>query len=363
MGKTIIDVSTRTFVRFWGVILGIAVVGLLLWKASGALAVLGIALFLAIAINPLVRKIDHVIPGKNRTLATALAYILVVGVVATFLSIAVPAVINETVRFVSVLPGFVEESQIDWGVIDSIGQNFGIANVGEMITSGLASFSQNFVANFGGAVLGSVASVGLFVANLILVLVLAFLMLIEGPRILNWIWKLVGRFFKSPEDSALAKSTATQMTDVMGKFVSGQLTVSTINWGLTTLALVAICLIFGVDVGLALPFGMITALFSLIPLFGSLLGGVLVSVLLCFNGWAVGLAFLVYYLIYAQFEGNIIYPKVQSAGLQLPALAVLAAVTVGIYMFGILGALIAVPIVACIKVILTNYTNIGNRRE
>lgn len=363
MAKTTIDVSTKTFVRFWGVVIGIALVAFLLWKASGALILIGVAAFLAIAINPLVRKIDAMIPGKDRTLPTALSYVLVVGVLVAILSVAVPAAVSEIVRFVSAIPGFVESAQIDWGVIDGIGRNFGINDASEMIMSGLSQFSQGFVANFGGVVIESATAVGGFITNLIVVLVMAFLMLIEGPQILKWIWIGIDKISKNKGESRFAKETVGKMADVVGKFVSGEMVVATINWGITTMLLVIVSVAFGMDVGLALPFGMITALFSLIPIFGTLLGGLIVAALLCLTSWGGALAFLVAYLIYAQFEGNVIYPKVQGRGLKLPTLVVLASVITGIYMFGILGALLAVPVAACVKVWLTNYTIRGERRE
>jgi predicted PurR-regulated permease PerM len=364
MSKTTIDISTRTFIRFAAVILGFAAAIALVMMMRGGLVVLGIAAFLAIALNPLVRRIGRILPGKHRTIATALAYVLVVGVLTAFLSIAIPAVVSEAVRFVSALPSFVQSAHIDWQAIDGIAQNFGIYNVDEMIKNSLTAFSQSFVGNFGGAVFGSAATIGGFLANLVLILVLAFLMLIEGPRIWRWFWRIVTARMKDHDANvALAQKTQREVMNVVGRYVSGQMAVSAINWAMTTLAVVVVCLMFGLNVSLALPFGMLTALASLVPLFGSLVGGLLVALLLSFSSWPAGLAFLIYYLVYAQLEGNLIYPKIQGAGLKLPALAVLAAVTLGIYTFGLMGAVIAVPIAACIKVVLTNYTITGEPRE
>jgi predicted PurR-regulated permease PerM len=90
-------------------------------------------------------------------------------------------------------------------------------------------------------------------------------------------------------------------------------------------------------------------------MFGSFIGGCIVALLLAFNVWGAGLAFLIYTIVYLQIEANVISPKVQGKGLQLPALAVLAAVTVGVYMFGIIGAIISIPIAGCIKVLIEEY--------
>ena len=64
--------------------------------------------------------------------------------------------------------------------------------------------------------------------------------------------------------------------------------------------------LFGFSSGLALPLGLITGLMSLIPMFGSLIGGFLVAILLAFNTWPAGLIFLAYTIIYLQIESNVI---------------------------------------------------------
>ena len=77
-----IEVDTKTFVRFWLVILGLGLIALFIMQAATGLLILGIALFLAIAISPLVNKLADVIPGKGRRLPTALAYVLVMAVLS-----------------------------------------------------------------------------------------------------------------------------------------------------------------------------------------------------------------------------------------------------------------------------------------
>ena len=68
--------------------------------------------------------------------------------------------------------------------------------------------------------------------------------------------------------------------------------------------------------------------------------------------------FMVVYIIYAQIENNAIAPKIQGNALDLPAVVILCAITIGMYMFGLLGAIIAIPIAGCIKVLVDEYPNI-----
>jgi len=123
----------------------------------------------------------------------------------------------------------------------------------------------------------------------------------------------------------------------------------------TTVVVFVLALTFGFSAGLALPFGLITGLLCMIPMFGAFIGGILVTVLLAMNSIWAAMVFFVYYLVYMQVEANIITPKVQSKGMHLPALVVLASITVGIYMFGLIGAIVAIPIAGCVKVLLEEY--------
>jgi predicted PurR-regulated permease PerM len=90
-------------------------------------------------------------------------------------------------------------------------------------------------------------------------------------------------------------------------------------------------------------------------MFGSFIGGALVALLLAFNAWGAGLAFIIYTIVYLQIESNLISPKIQGKGLQLPALVVLMSVTIGVFTFGIIGAIISIPIAGCIKVLIEEY--------
>ena len=349
-----IQVDTKTFVRFWLVILGLGLAALFIWKAGMGLLILGISLFLAIAISPLVNKLAAIMPGgpgRGRKLPTAVAYVLVVGVLVSIISVVVPAIVNETVKFVGNLPGMVGNVTESLKGLDDFGKAFGIENFQGEIIKGVEGFSSTFVADFGINLLNSVGAIGSFFAATILILVLTFLMLMEGPEMMRRFWKNFEQNKRAPK----MQKVLDRMADVVAKYVTGALTVAVINGCATTLAVFILSLIFGFSAGLALPFGLITGVMCLIPMFGSFIGGCLVALLLTFNAWGAGLAFLAYILIYLQLEANLISPKIQSKGLQLPALVVLGAVTVGVYMFGLIGAIVAIPIAGCVKVLIDEY--------
>jgi predicted PurR-regulated permease PerM len=122
-------------------------------------------------------------------------------------------------------------------------------------------------------------------------------------------------------------------------------------------AVFIISIVFNLNPSLALPFGLISGVFSLIPMFGSFIGGAIVALLLGFSQIGAGVTFLIYTIVYLQIESNVISPKIQGKGMNLPALAVLSAVTVGVYTFGLIGAIVSIPIAGCIRVLVEEYSS------
>jgi predicted PurR-regulated permease PerM len=76
--KTRVDIDTQTFVRFWLVVIGFVVAGLLIYSARTALILIGTAFFLALALNKPVGALANRLPGKSRVGGTAIAFVLVV---------------------------------------------------------------------------------------------------------------------------------------------------------------------------------------------------------------------------------------------------------------------------------------------
>jgi len=349
MSTNKIRVDTRTIITFWLVPLGIVLVGLFIIKAVTALLILGLALFIALAISPLVNNISARIPGRSRNLATALAYVIVVGILSLILAIVVPVIISETTKLVSTLPETMKTDSELWNGLNAFGSQFGIDDLRAQIVAIIDNFANSF--DLGGAILSGIGAISSALAAFVLVLVLAFLMLIEGPRIMNYIKTRFGDQKRAPK----AIATAEKMGDVISKFISGELVVALINGSFTALTVFTLSLFFNFSPSLALPFALITGVLGLIPLFGSFIGGCTVALLLLFSSPWAAITYFIAYLVYLQLEGNIIYPKIQSRGMHLPTLVVLAAITLGIYTLGLLGAIIAVPIAGCIKVIINEY--------
>ena len=351
---TKVQIDTKTFIRFWLVIIGFASVGYLLYAARNGLLIIGCALFFALAIKPLISRIAGLFHGKSKKIPIALAYLVVVGFICAFVAIVVPTIISETAKFAKNLPSIVDGATNNLTFIDDIGETLHIDNFRSEALNKLKDVSQSFVNldNVGTTLTGSIATVGSTFASVILTLVLAFFMLTEGPSISKKFW---GRFNNG--SSKKAEHVVYRLSQTISTYVSSAITVALINACFTIVAIFIMSFIFGLNPGLALPFGLITGVFSLIPMFGSFIGGTLVAVLLGFSQIGAGVTFFIYTIVYLQIESNIISPKIQGKGMKLPALAVLSAVTIGVYTFGLIGAIISIPIAGCIRVLIEEYSS------
>ncbi len=353
MTKTI-DVDTRTFVRFWMVILAFGLVGLLVWRAWGALVIIGVALFLSIAIRPLAHRINGLTRANHATASTVLAYAIVMTILGIIVALVGPVVIEQTMQFVQQLPGMFEHTLGGWDGINRLGQSIGVENLQGEILSGLQSFSTSFVSNFGNTIVVSVGMIAQVVTNVILTIVLTLFFSLEGPSIMQEFWHSVAGK-KDSESVKTYQRLVAKMVDVVSTYVSHQVMVALLDGCVVTIAILLLAFLFGLPGSLALPMGLVAMVFYLIPMFGPIISCGLITLVLLLNSPIAAIVFLVFYIIYAQIENNVIAPKIQGSALKLPATLILVAIIVGMNVFGLIGAIIAIPIAGCIKVLFEEW--------
>ncbi len=356
MSKTV-EVDTKTFVRFWLVILGFGLAALFIWKAWEALMIVGIALFLTIAIRPLAQRINRLTKKDHSASSSIIAYILVIGVLGVVVAMVGPVVIEQTTQFVQQLPQTFEHTLGGWDGINDFGQTIGIDNLQNEIATALQNFSSSFVSNIGNTLVMSVGTVAKVLTNIILTIVLTLFFSLEGPSIIDAGWNVIEGRRKNSAVRAW-KRLAGRMVDVVSTYVSHQAMVALLDGLVVTIVVLLLSFTFGLPGGLALPMGLLAMVFYLIPMFGPIISCMLITLVLLFSSPVAAAIFLVFYIIYAQIENNVIAPKIQGNALNLPATMVLVAIIIGMNIFGLLGAIIAIPIAGCIKVIVEELPNL-----
>lgn len=350
--KVRIQIETETFIRFWLVLAGFSLAALMIYSARTGLIIVGSALFLALALNGPVTKIASFLPGKSRMGSTAIAYLLVVAFLGTFIFLAAPPIIQQTAKFAQTVPGLVEATTSSWKSLDAAIDEYNLRPQVDEALNSLRENASSWASNVGSNVISGVGSFFGFLASLLLTLVLSFLMLVEGPMWMKRVWGL----YRNKSKMELHRKTILRMAGVVSGFVTGQLTVSAIGSTFAGIAVFIISMIVPeVPSNLAIPAAALTFIFSLIPMFGAIISATLVFLLIGLNSWGAAIAYVIYFTIYQQIENNFVSPLIQSRKLELSALMVLIAVTIGIYVFGIAGAIISIPVAGCIKVLLEEY--------
>lgn len=349
--KVKIDIDTMTLVRFWLVVAGLGLTAYLIYSARTALIIIGAAMFFAIALSPWVNKLAKLFPSKSRALGSVLAYLVVVVILGLIMFLIIPPVIGQSAKVAQTIPNLIDGASEQYKGIASFVQKYSLEEEFNGVILSIKNSATDFASNIGPQIIKSIGSIFSILTSTVLVLVLAFLMLTEGHIWLDIIW----RSYRSTELMEKHRRVVKRMYSVVTGYVTGQLTVSTIGATFSGLLVFTLSLFFSIPANIAIPAAAMVFITSLIPMFGATIGAVLVGLVLMLNSFTATLIFIAIFIIYQQVEGNFIIPKVQSNKLDLSALAILASITIGIYLFGIAGGIISIPIAGCVKVLAEEY--------
>ena len=352
--KVKIDIDTKTFVRFWIVVIGLLLLGLVIWRAKDALILIFISLFFALALNHPVSKITQALPGskENRVGATAVAYFLIVALLGLFISFVVPTLVEQTSKFVDNLPSLVEGFSGQYSGLENFADKYNLTSYVEQVAVSLQDSFADLSKNIGGMVFNGVNAIARAIFSVFMVLAMAFLMLIEGPDWLRRLWQS----YEDKEKMKKHRRIANRMYKSVSAYVNGQLLIALVSGVGGAITVVILSLFFAeVPSNLAIPVGVILSIIGLVPMFGATIAGIIAALIIGFNVPFAGIVFGIYFIIYQQIENNIISPMIQAKTNQLSALLVIVAITIGIYAFGILGALISIPAAACAKILFEEY--------
>ena len=359
--KMKIDIETQTFVRFWLVVIGFAAVIGALFLARGPLLLIAIALFLALALNSPVSRLAKRLPGKSRVGATAIAYVAVIALLGTILFFAVPPIVEQTAKFTATVPSLIDKATSQKPLLDNFVNQYNLRGALDSAVANVkgqaAQLSQDLATVLVNIVTGAVG----WLLGLIIILVLAFLMLIEGPAWMKQIWDL----YEDPEKLEDHRATLEKMYRVVAGFVNGQLFVAAIASVITFVVIIIMSLVsgLGVPANLALPLASIVLMLEVIPMIGAPMATVIGGLVLLLNSPVAALIFVIYYVIYQQIEGNFIVPRIQSRSVDLSALWIIIAILIGSLTFGLLGALLSIPIAGCLRVLLIDYLAYTKKRR
>jgi predicted PurR-regulated permease PerM len=333
----VVDLRPRTIFRVLLIAIAVALTLEVIWIARHVIAWLVIALFLALALDPFVGWIQRR-TRLGRGLAIAVAYLIVIGVIAVVGASFMPKLVDEVNGFVDTSPTYVRDLTHGRGRLGFLERKY---HVVEKVRAQVENGGASKVLGLSGAALSVTKSVITVIAATVTIVFLTFFMLYEGR---DW----MGRFYSLlPEESRPRwERVGYDIYKTVGGYVTGNLLISLIAGASITIVLLAL----GVPYAVAL--GLLVAILDLIPLAGATVAGIIVVVVAFLHSVPAGIIVLVFFIVYQQLENHFLQPVIYGRTVQLSPLAVLVSVLVGAELAGILGALAAIPVAGAIQVII-----------
>ena len=223
---------------------------------------------------------------------------------------------QDLLAWVGTLPFDIDQAQIDeW-----------MASLTDFVTS----------AQFGSGALAGAGAVANFVTGLVLMVVILFFFLKDGPQM----WAFLLRPFRG-DAYQRAVRVGDKTVGVLGSYVRGTAAVAAVD---------AVGILIGLlilQVPLAFPLAALVFLLAFIPIVGATLAGILAAlVALVANGWISALLVVGVVVLVNQLEGNFLQPVLMGRSMKLHSFVILIALTAGTVLGGIVGAVLAVPITA-----------------
>nr|WP_269151228.1 AI-2E family transporter [Spelaeicoccus albus] len=306
-------------------------------QVSGVITLIVGALFIALGLEPIIAWLArHKIP---RPLAIVLVDLILIGAVAAFISSIVPTIVQQSTALVNATPDYVN-TIINSQFIQDMNAKFHLA---DKITGEVQEKLGD--AKTISAVLGGVFGVGKAVVSgvfsVVTILVLTLYFQASLPVTKAWIYRLAPRSRRTR-----TRLIGDQITNNIGRYVSGQVIIASING--------VCCYFMLLIVGVPFPaiLAVVAALFGLIPLIGATIGAIIIVVVTLFQSWSTALVVLIYYVLYQQFENYVIQPRVMARAVSVSGSVAVIAALCGGALAGVLGALVAIPVAAAIILII-----------
>ena len=336
-----IDSPARAIARNVLVVAGVVLILYILWLLRQPISWLIIAAFIAVAAAGPVNYFQRYM---KRGLAIALVYLGLLAVPIGLGAVLLPPIVNQIADVATNAPSYVND------VEDYVHKNKTLNDLNDKydITDKLQTEAEKLPSKAGDAAkvlrdigFGLVSSVFAGVT----ILILSIFMVASGPR---WIESFIR--MQRPEHSERIERTIRRIGNAVGNYVGGALLQATIA-GLAAFIMLTI-----LGVPFAGPLAVVIFVADLIPVVGATIGAVFVAIVTAFVNFPVALIiWVIFAIVYQQVENYLIQPQIQKRATKIEAFIVLVAVLFGSTLFGILGAILAIPAAASIQIAVHEY--------
>ena len=314
-----------------GVAVTIALVELVI-RARSVLVLIGLALFIAVGLDPVVNWLTR--RRVPRWAAVIIVLLGLLGVIGGFLAAAIPPLAAQTAKLIAELPQYAHTLQDHNSQLGRLNMKY---HVEQRLSHLLATRGSSLV----GGVLGAGALVLGALASTLVVIVLVVYFLAGMPQIKLFFYRLAPHSRR-----ARAILIGDEIFTKVGGFVLGNVVTSVIAGLGTYLWMLA----FGIPYPILL--ALFVAIMDLIPVIGSTIGGAVVILVALTVSLPVAIATLAFYIAYRLAEDYLLVPRIMGSTVQVPAVVSIVAVLIGGALLGIVGALVAIPVAAALRLLL-----------
>ncbi len=337
--ERLVHFRQRTVFAVIGMLVASFAVLKVLWISRHVLSWIFIALFLTLALNPAVDRLQRRV--KRRGLATGIVYIAALIGVALIGWLFIPTLVDQVNNFAHQVPTYLDDLTKGRGRLGFLQEKYHLVDkarnaLDEGGASKLFGISGTAVAVAKGVVTAVLAT--------LTIVFMTFFMLLEGPNWMNRFYSLL-----RPASRTRWETVGHDIYRTVGGYVTGNLLISLIAGTLTAIVLA----IMGVPYAIAL--GLIVGILDLIPLAGATIAAILVGAVAFLHSIPAGIVVVAFFLVYQQVENHVLQPVVYGRTVQLSPLAVLISVLIGAELAGVLGALAAIPVAGAIQVIFLDW--------
>lgn len=338
-----VTVTNETFIRLALLTLGALILVFAVHKAAHSLLLIFIAFFLALALNAPVHWLSQHLPGTkkgSRSLATSLSFLIIILLLAGFVASLTPPLTRETKKFINNAPTLVRDFRSQDSQTGRFIRKYHLEKDVNKFSNQLSARLKNM----GGAALGTAEKIGSSAFSMLTILVLTFMMLVEGPR-----WVAFGRDLIPDKHHVRSDRLMLDMYKVVKGYVNGQVLLAAI----ASLAITPALFILHVSYPLALM--VVVFICGLIPMVGHTIGAIIVTTVALFESTSAAIIILAYYILYQQLENILLQPRIQANSTNMSPLLVFMSVVIGVSFGGLFGGLIAIPAAGCIRILLLEY--------
>ncbi len=336
-----LDLEARTVLRTVLIVLTVIVTVYLIYLLRKPISWLVIAAFIAIAMSGPVALLSR---HMRRGLAIASVYLTLIAIPIVLAGLLVPPLVGQAEDLAGDVPGYVQD------VEDFVNDNETLSNLNEDydIVTKLEEEAEKLPSKIGDAA-GILSDIGVGLVNSIFagvtILILSIFMVASGGR-----W--VNRIVEMQDDAhrERLRRTFDSIAGAIGSYVGAAL-LQAVLAGIFAFIMLTI---------LGAPFAgalaLVVALADLIPLVGATIAAALVAIVMLFVNFPVGvIIWIVYAIAFQQIEDYVIRPQIQRRAVNVEPMVILIAVLFGATLFGIIGALLAIPAAATLQIVIKEF--------